>query len=344
MSSNHFKYFRVKNFKRFKDFEVKNIGQFNLILGDNNVGKTSLLEAFMFEKNFTLFHNYLLLRVKQRRIGSEFSGGVWQFFVNTDTLVQESYIETEFHINQDEQVNIWFDKETKRLEWNSATAFIDRALSGEKAKERWVLPNSQTLTYPSDLFAPLISNFEGHDYSLTRQYSKLIQSKHKKLKKNLIDGLKKIDPSIVDLEIENVSTNQPLLTIESSKSASRNLLATYGDGLISIFKLLVFIELFSERRLMIDEIDAGIHHSRMKDYWKTAIESSKNSSVQLFATTHNKECIESFEEALKELGESYTEKARTITLKENSKTGDVTAYTNEFSVLEHALELGNDLR
>jgi len=37
--------FNVKNFKRFKFFEVKDIGQFNLIVGDNNVGKTSFLEA-----------------------------------------------------------------------------------------------------------------------------------------------------------------------------------------------------------------------------------------------------------------------------------------------------------
>lgn len=42
----HHNYLRARNFKRFKDLEVKDMGLFNLTVGDNNVWKTSLLEAF----------------------------------------------------------------------------------------------------------------------------------------------------------------------------------------------------------------------------------------------------------------------------------------------------------
>ncbi|WP_165764121.1 AAA family ATPase, partial [Flavobacterium covae] len=49
MSNNHLTYFKVENFKKFDALEVKNIGQFNLIVGDNNVGKTCLLEALLVE-------------------------------------------------------------------------------------------------------------------------------------------------------------------------------------------------------------------------------------------------------------------------------------------------------
>ncbi|MCX7999370.1 MAG: AAA family ATPase, partial [Leptospiraceae bacterium] len=45
----HITYFKIENFKRFESLEVENIGQFNLIVGDNNVGKSSLLEALLFE-------------------------------------------------------------------------------------------------------------------------------------------------------------------------------------------------------------------------------------------------------------------------------------------------------
>lgn len=47
----HLKYFKVKNFKRFKEFELNDIGQFNIIVGDNNTGKTTLLESLLFNKN-----------------------------------------------------------------------------------------------------------------------------------------------------------------------------------------------------------------------------------------------------------------------------------------------------
>ena len=44
MENQHLTYFKVENFKKFNSLEVKDIGQFNLIVGDNNVGKTVFLE------------------------------------------------------------------------------------------------------------------------------------------------------------------------------------------------------------------------------------------------------------------------------------------------------------
>ena len=47
IESEHIKTFRVKGFKKFQDITVQNIGQFNLLVGDNNIGKTSVLEALL---------------------------------------------------------------------------------------------------------------------------------------------------------------------------------------------------------------------------------------------------------------------------------------------------------
>ena len=45
----------IGNFKRFANFEVKNLGQFNLIVGDNNTGKTSFLEALLLDGDENVF-------------------------------------------------------------------------------------------------------------------------------------------------------------------------------------------------------------------------------------------------------------------------------------------------
>jgi AAA15 family ATPase/GTPase len=45
-------HFHIKNFKKLEDVELPNIGHFNLIVGDNNVGKTTLLEALLWQENF----------------------------------------------------------------------------------------------------------------------------------------------------------------------------------------------------------------------------------------------------------------------------------------------------
>ena len=64
---------------------------------------------------------------------------------------------------------------------------------------------------------------------------------------------------------------------------------------------LLEITVCKDKRLMVDEIDTGIHYSKMKEFWKIILLASKENNVQLFATTHSKECLQDYVEALKEL-------------------------------------------
>ena len=68
MDSNHLTYFKIENFKRFDSFEISNIGQFNLLVGDNNVGKTSVLEALLFDEEIyewvvKLYNSFILRKL-----------------------------------------------------------------------------------------------------------------------------------------------------------------------------------------------------------------------------------------------------------------------------------------
>jgi AAA15 family ATPase/GTPase len=74
---------------------------------------------------------------------------------------------------------------------------------------------------------------------------------------------------------------------------------------------------------MIDEIDTGVHYSRLKDFFKSLLLVAKEQGKQIFATTHSKECIEYFKEALKEL--EYESDGRIIRLAD-TKSG-IRAYT-----------------
>lgn len=298
----------------------------------------------MFEENVDAFLLALLRRIDKRNIGSDLSGGVWELFVNSDEMVANNFVTTEFWLDDKDFIGLSFDKITKELFFQNGALLLDEFVNEKFSRSDWKVTNPKGFTWPADYFEPFISNLTGHDYSLTRQYSKLIQSQHKSVKNGLISALRVIDSSISNVEIQNITSSQPLLTIESEEHNSRNLLALFGDGTISMFRAVIFIMLYKNHRLMIDEIDAGIHYSRMKDYWKVILQSAKENDVQLFTTTHNRECMEAFRTALEELGYDYTSKSRTITLKQSPKTGDVVAFTNSFEVLDDALEIGNDLR
>src|SRR5690606_26602749 len=69
------------------------------------------------------------------------------------------------------------------------------------------------------------------------------------------------------------------------------------------------------KRLLIDEIDAGIHRFKFKDFWRILILAAEKNNVQIFATTHNLECVEHFSSLLGEdIMSKYSEESRTITL------------------------------
>ena len=58
-SDNHLTYFKVENFKCFDSIELEDIGLINIITGDNNIGKSSLLEALLFNQDLYGFNDDL---------------------------------------------------------------------------------------------------------------------------------------------------------------------------------------------------------------------------------------------------------------------------------------------
>src|SRR5438477_6534472 len=66
MEESHLSSFEVKGFKKFTELKVENIGQFNLIVGDNNVGKTTLLEALLIDRlKFVDRLNQIMIHVRK---------------------------------------------------------------------------------------------------------------------------------------------------------------------------------------------------------------------------------------------------------------------------------------
>ncbi|MFY0599519.1 MAG: AAA family ATPase [Cyclobacteriaceae bacterium] len=332
MKSNHFSYFRVKNFKRFKDLEVKDIDQFNLVLGDNNVGKTSLLEALMVGNNPYHFVDKLAKNyyAKKHNRGGLFA--IIDFYMNKGA--DENFItliSCSLETDKEDIYNLRLSPTENHLE----------ILPSESGNIIELAYNTQVGDLPH-IKSNLINAFETDLIAIEELYALKIQ-RDRSLRSKLVDGLGKLVDSISGLDITVVG-NVPSFLVETYNSNYLVSLSAYGSGTQKCFEILVKTVHFSSNRLMIDEIDAGIHYSRMKDYWKVILQSAQENNVQIFATTHNRECIESYKSALMELGEDFQHKSRTITLKESPKDKSIKAYTNQYEVLEDALAVGNDLR
>lgn len=56
----------------------------------------------------------------------------------------------------------------------------------------------------------------------------------------------------------------------------------------------IYCEIFANRPkiLLIDEIENGLYYEGMEDFWKGLMAVLEDQDVQLFATTHSRECME----------------------------------------------------
>jgi AAA15 family ATPase/GTPase len=62
--------------------------------------------------------------------------------------------------------------------------------------------------------------------------------------------------------------------------------------------------------LLVDEIDSGLHFTVMTDMWKVVWETAKKLNIQVFATTHSRDCWQSLAELITE--EKITDNEITI--------------------------------
>jgi len=367
MGSNHLTYFKVENFKRFESLEVKDIEQFNLIVGDNNVGKTCLLEALLIDerpKN-TLNHFYRLL-VKRNLIEEPFVKYVddnadynfennqiafyqkdrnksLNFYVNENRFSIENRKEELFN-TKDEKIRSFIDKERlfdyqyinkKSSNWlvfriDDRIRFLADITSSyyegflNKPNESKI-PNIPVLMLSDKIEDYVIPNYE-------------LIFKEKNLENKIFDLVKRLFPNIEITAFQKFEGKT--LNIKTKSKDKYHNIREYGEGFVRCLYMIILILSNESSKLIIDEIDTGIHFSKLKKVWKTVIKLCKETNVQLFATTHSLECIETFVQALQE---SNIEEARVIKLKElNSK--EVKAITYPFAEFEYLVKSESEIR
>jgi AAA15 family ATPase/GTPase len=338
MEPNHLESFEVSGFKRFNHLKVDNIGQFNLIIGDNNVGKTSLLEGFFANPRYGRFIDSLAsINHHIRNFKNPTDHFLRDFFNNStpgspqnmDFLLTEVSGDFEnIRIRKTENDNIIIVNPIKnKLLTAGETSGVSLSFSFNI--------NSFAISIPFVGFSQLYS----HD--LTSIYSDNFQGVVDK-KERLLSALSTMIPEIKNIEISISHSTSPILKIEETGKNRLIPLAFYGDGTLKLLRIL--FSLLSENqdynRLMIDELDSGIHYSKLTEFIKSLVSVSCKEKKQIFATTHSKECIESFTNALRETG--MESEGRIIKLADTKK--GIKAYTMLFEEFENAVLAESEMR
>jgi len=351
----HFSHITIKNFRQFSYITLEDIGQFNLILGDNNVGKTSLLEALLIMNDRELYYDNLAFAYIARN--------------NTPLTIQEDDEKTytipkayifDFIKKDSEDKEIIFELEEHRNLWKFA---IKKPMVEEIKKVKKIESSIDVDDYicmvrddaieidelsliikklnPEDLIKMQLIPFgKGFDRTLAKSYYDTID-KDKKNRKAFLDSMKLFIPYIDRITADTQSGEIDIEEVGLDVVAP---LHQYGEGANKLFRILVQITLQKGKKLLIDEIDAGIHYSHFLEFWKIILKVAKENEVQIFATTHNLECLQYFKEALElEEMQEYQGLSKTITLRK-LPDNSIKAYTRTFEEFEYELNQEFEIR
>jgi AAA15 family ATPase/GTPase len=332
----------VKNFRCLEDFSVERLGRVNLIVGKNNSGKSTVLEALrLYAGNaqrplleaISVEHDEKIRTGEAERSDPELPMPYQDFFTgrrfpSDDTTViqiggatlQEDLLRIEhvLVVETEEAVSDGSTGETVtrirrerilKSETAASSAELKQALMISKGAQRFPiilldrpLPRSRYAMFDSvgSLPCSTVATQFGSSDELADLWDKIVLTEHEEVVKQ---AMQIIAPEFENLTfVRNEDARNALGRVAMQRSARVKLsdvprpvpLGSLGDGMLRVLQLALRIFPAKGGFLLIDEFENGLHYSVQERVWVLVFEMARRLDIQVFATTHSWDCIESF--------------------------------------------------
>jgi predicted ATPase len=290
----HFTRIMIDSFRCLNGLEIKTLSKINLFVGLNNSGKTSFLEAVYLLCKQNDFNGVIDVMRRRGKIPEDQIPPKWL----SDQLVQTIRIEGEFDNRKSaveikpfiedgtdidrthylKSVEITTQYENQKLE------SITRIYLG---KGRETQADSIKLLSKVAFSSPFFFN-EPYHYAVF--YRKSVQSKSLP---EIISFIKeKVIPTLRDIRL--VDEFQRFLVDDEHFELETMDLTTYGEGLQRIFFTSLLFASAENGVVLIDEFENAIHTELLETFSSFIHLLAKEFNVQVFLTSHSKECIDAF--------------------------------------------------
>ncbi len=290
----------IKNYKLFKELRIDSLTQVNLIIGKNNVGKTSLLEAMMlFSDNQNIVHNiFNILRIRKlfpnANLSSQQCLEILRTFFHNQTNTFDEAIFIGANEQQGHSISLSHNNAVPRqktLVIKHADDTVEEILlsgfqqmfNGITSHETHQVFISTNHCEPDDFFAQI--------------WGKIALSEKEQY---LIDALKIIDDNIERLAFIDDTANTRKAIVKLRDTKQPILLNTMGDGINLMLRTLLALVHCENGYLFIDEFATGLHWSVQTALWKMIFQLSLKLNIQIFATTHSLDTLYAFQEIAKQ--------------------------------------------
>jgi AAA domain, putative AbiEii toxin, Type IV TA system len=323
---------KIENFRGFESFELKQLGRINLLVGENNSGKTSVLEAIQLLysranleplaqtmiKRGEFFppeerQSAVAVKVREFReldIRHLFHGHQIALDGSFSVMARGDFTEEKLTgqiESRDFQQEALFDNSEDDFS-RDMELVLDWSFDGETEELRIPLsiegglPSGYRRVRPKLLKSPGIKMQFVTSSSVPT--SKMIEMFNQVVLKpeedNIVQALKKIDEKIERIASlgtdKFLSVNRGGFIIKRRDEEQPVPIGSMGDGIWRMLGLALAVACTKGGVLLVDEIDTGLHFTTMLDMWKMILETARKSNVQVFVTTHSRDCWESLAE------------------------------------------------
>lgn len=300
---------KIKNFKNLDGLEIPHLSQINLISGQNNVGKSTLLEAIAIYTNPSQIIKILSEREEfplykeeneTERINQNTNAFSSLFTDRKDEVSENNIIEISDKENTlsiqfsyySPKTDIEYIKKVITITRQNKTVSILHLNSPiDSLNQRLGIDND------SNIIIKLNTEPIGTEY-IANFFDNIALTEKED---NVIGALQIIEPNLNKLAFIAESQyrfRRPIVTLKGSNR--RFPLKSMGDGINHILSIILALVNCENGCLLIDEIDNGLHYSVQENLWRVIFDLAKKLNIQVFATTHSNDCINSFTEVLKE--------------------------------------------
>ncbi|NHB38814.1 AAA family ATPase [Helicobacter pylori] len=318
---------RIKNFKTFKDTQIDGFTKLNIITGGNNVGKSNLLEALYFLvgksmhpcANLTEIYDNIRkepLKTESKNLmfyGLDTKEEIQivitldnnqtldlqiKFIASEDQKVIESQIiPTAEQTQMPSQLNFTLKKNNEEIYNDHLNiAEIPNQL-GYKRQFKNFDPNQLQKLLPFESAVIIPSDAAYRQVYMIQAMRKILDDNQ--LEKELNERLNQFDNNIQSISFN--TNNQLKLKVKNIKEKLP--LSAFGDGLKKYLHIVSAFMADNAKTIYIDEVENGLHFSRMKLLIRCVIDfinNNKDGNLQVFMTTHSQEFIEILDQVIRE--------------------------------------------